>query len=91
MAWFVVETKYVPGKYTAVRPAHRDYLKALADEGKVAVAGPIGADVGGLILYQAENAAELQKLLDVDPYHLEGVLAERTVREFNPVIGSWVR
>jgi uncharacterized protein YciI len=88
--WFVVETKYVPERYKAVRPAHREYLKALADEGTVAVAGPIGADVGGLMLFRAENAEELQKLLDADPYHVEGVLAERTVREFNPVIGCWV-
>ncbi|MFD2417825.1 YciI family protein [Amycolatopsis pigmentata] len=90
MPWFVVETKYVPEKYKAVRPAHREYLQALADEGTVAVAGPVGEDIGGLIVCQAENAEELQKILDVDPYHLEGALAERTVREFKPVIGSWV-
>lgn len=90
MAWFLVEIRYVPEKFAAVRPAHRAFLERLASEGTVAVAGPIGDDVGGLTLYQAENAEALQKIIDADPYHLEGVIAERTVREFKPVIGSWL-
>ncbi|HKS45587.1 MAG TPA: YciI family protein [Amycolatopsis sp.] len=90
MAWFLVEIRYVPEKFAAVRPAHREFLEKLADQGVVLVAGPIGDDVGGLALYQAENAEELRKIIDTDPYHVEGVIAERTVREFKPVIGAWV-
>ncbi|HET6504331.1 MAG TPA: YciI family protein [Amycolatopsis sp.] len=90
MAWFLVEIRYVQEKFAAVRPAHREFLAKLAAEGTVAVAGPIGDDVGGLALYQAENAEALQKIIDADPYHLEGAIAERSVREFKPVVGSWV-
>ncbi|ASR38656.1 hypothetical protein BAY61_30755 [Prauserella marina] len=90
MAWFVVETRYVQEKFGEVRPRHREYLTALAEQGVVAVAGPLDNDIGGLTLYQAQDREELQRLLDADPYHLEGALAERTVREFKPVVGAWV-
>jgi uncharacterized protein len=90
MAWFLVEVRYVQDRFAQVRPAHREFLKKLADEGVVAVAGPIGDDEGGLSLYQAENAEALQKIIDADPYYVEGAIEERTVREFKPVIGAWV-
>jgi len=90
MAWFLVEIRYIPEKFAAARPAHRQFLRKLADEGTVAVAGPIGDDEGGLALYQAEDEQALQQIIDADPYHLEGAIAERTVRPFNPVIGAWV-
>lgn len=91
MTWFLVETRYRPEKYGEVRPRHREYLRKLADGGTVAVAGPLGDDSGGVSLLQAENLEALQKILDADPYHLEGALADRTVREFKPVLGSWVQ
>lgn len=90
MAWYVVEIRYVLDRFAAVRPRHREYLASLAEQGKVVVAGPLQDDTGGLVLYEAADSAELQRLIDADPYHLEGVIAERTVREFRPVLGSWV-
>ncbi|RJQ84400.1 YciI family protein [Amycolatopsis panacis] len=90
MAWYLVEIRYVPEKLADVRPRHRAYLNEHAAQGRVAVAGPLGDDTGGLGLWQAENEAELQTLIDNDPYYLEGVVAERSVREFRPVLGSWL-
>jgi uncharacterized protein YciI len=90
MAWFLVETRYEPEKYGAVRPRHREYLRKLADDGTVAVAGPLGDGTGGVILMQADDLEALSKIIDADPYHLEGALAERTVREYTPVLGAWV-
>lgn len=91
MAWFLVETRYRQDRYGAVRPRHREYLAELAKAGTVAVAGPLGDGSGGVILIQAEDADALQPVLDADPYHLEDALEERTVREFNPVLGAWVK
>ncbi|GAB2978462.1 YciI family protein [Amycolatopsis acidiphila] len=91
MTWFLVETRYVPEKYGEVRPRHREYLRELAENGTVAVAGPLGDDSGGVILMQAEDESALEKILDADPYHLEGALAQRTVREYKPVMGTWVK
>ncbi|WP_020669338.1 YciI family protein [Amycolatopsis nigrescens] len=90
MAWYLVEIRYVQEKLAEVRPRHREFLNRLAAEGVVAVAGPLGDNSGGISLYRAENEAALQELIDQDPYHLEGAIAERTVREFKPVIGAWV-
>lgn len=90
MAWYLVEIRYVQEKFREVRPAHRDYLLELAEQGKVAVAGPLADSSGGVVIYQAEDTDELNKLLDNDPYHLEGAIAERSVREYVPVLGSWV-
>ncbi len=90
MAWFVVETRYVQERYPDVRPRHREYLASLAERGVLGVAGPLEGNVGGLIIMQAENREALQELLDADPYHREGALAERTVREYTPVLGAWV-
>jgi len=91
MAWFLVQTRYVPEKFGAVRPRHREYLGKLAEDGVCTVAGPFADGTGGTMIFQAADEAELTKILDADPYHLEGALAERTVREFNPVLGAWVR
>ncbi|WP_236790532.1 YciI family protein [Amycolatopsis sp. GM8] len=91
MAWFLVETRYVPEKYQDVRPRHRDWLQRLAADGTVAVAGPLADDSGAVILMQAEDADALEKILDSDPYHLEGALAERNAREYRPLLGAWVR
>lgn len=90
MAWFLVETRYHQDKYGAVRPRHREYLAKLAEDGTVAVAGPFADDSGGVTLIQAEDSEALQTVLDADPYHLEGALESRTVREYKPVLGSWL-
>ncbi|GAB3140393.1 YciI family protein [Amycolatopsis sp. NPDC004378] len=90
MAWYLVEITYVQEKLQEVRPRHREFLGKLAEEGRVAVAGPLGDGTGGLTLYQADDEAHLKETIDRDPYFLEGVIAERSVREFKPVIGAWV-
>jgi uncharacterized protein YciI len=90
MAWFLVEVTYVPEKFLEVRPRHREFLANLAEQGRVAVAGPLGDGTGGITLYQADDEAHLGETIDRDPYFLEGAVAERTVREFKPVIGAWL-
>ncbi|HUQ57696.1 YciI family protein [Lentzea sp.] len=90
MAWFLVEITYVQEKLQEVRPRHREFLGALAAQGRVAVAGPLGDGTGGITLYQADDEAHLAETIAQDPYYLEGVIAERTIREFKPVIGAWV-
>ncbi|WP_410662672.1 YciI family protein [Amycolatopsis sp. lyj-84] len=90
MAWFLVEIRYVQEKLEEVRPRHRKFLSDLAEQGVVALGGPLGDGSGGISLYQAADEAALTEIIDQDPYHLEGVVAQRTVREFKPVIGAWL-
>ncbi len=90
MAWFLVEIRYVQEKLEDVRPRHRKFLSDLAEQGVVALGGPLGDGSGGISLYQAADEAALAEIIDQDPYHLEGVVAQRSVREFKPVIGAWL-
>ncbi|UJW33935.1 YciI family protein [Saccharothrix sp. AJ9571] len=90
MAWFLVEIRYVQEKYAEVRPAHRAFLADLAEKGVVALGGPLTDGTGGITLYQAEDEEALQKIIDQDPYFLEGAVAERSVRGFEPKIGAWL-
>jgi uncharacterized protein YciI len=87
MAWFLVEIRYVQEKLDEVRPQHRKFLTDLAEQGIVALGGPLGDGSGGISLYQAADEAALLEIIDQDPYYTEGVAAERTVREWMPVLG----
>ena len=92
MPKFAVEYSYiedVPRRH-AVRPEHRDYLKSLADQGKVLAAGAWTADDGGLLIFEAADEAELRGILDGDPYKAAEVIAGTRVTPWTPVLGSWV-
>jgi uncharacterized protein YciI len=71
-----------------VRSRHRKYLDELKHEGKLVAAGPWGNDHGALIVYEAKNADEARKLLDNDPYAMEGVAVDAELHEWQPVVGS---
>lgn len=90
MAWYLVEIRYVQEKLADVRPRHRDFIRDLADRGQVALAGPLGDDSGGVVLVQADDLDALHRVIDTDPYWVEGVAAERIVREYRPLLGSWL-
>jgi hypothetical protein len=92
MAWYTVDTTYVEDreKLLEVRPRHRDYLRGLADDGIVLAAGPWADDTSGFALYEVADRAQLDRLLDDDPYTTEGVAAQRQIREWNITLGSWL-
>ncbi|GAA5106232.1 YciI family protein [Haloechinothrix salitolerans] len=90
MAWYLVEIRYEQDKMPEVRPRHREFLAGLAEQGTVAIAGPLADDSGGVVLIEAADLDALHQIIDKDPYYLEGAIAERSVREFKPVLGSWV-
>jgi uncharacterized protein YciI len=75
-------------KIQAVRPAHRQYLAALKAGGRLAVSGPFTDDSGALIVYEAESAAEAEKLLQADPFHHNGIFLKYVLRPWNPVIAN---
>jgi uncharacterized protein len=91
MAWFTVETIYTEDRdqLAATRPRHREYLQRLAGEGKITGAGPWSDDTAGFVIYRVADRAELDRLLDVDPYTTDGVAEERAIHEWNLVIGEW--
>jgi uncharacterized protein YciI len=73
-----------------VRPAHRDYLRGLSEQGGLAVSGPyVGGDSGGaLLIFVADTEAAALELSDNDPFMVHGLVQQRTVREWQPSSGE---
>jgi uncharacterized protein YciI len=72
-----------------VLPEHRDYLRRLADQGLLLVAGPYGPDEprGALLLFCGEKA-QVSAVLANDPYRAAGgVIATADIAVWEPVIG----
>ncbi|MFL6077544.1 MAG: YciI family protein [Mycobacteriales bacterium] len=70
-----------------VRPAHREYLKALHEQGRLVTAGPWADDTGALLIYEVAGEQELRDILADDPYTSADVYDIAELREWNPIIG----
>lgn len=85
-----------------VRPEHRRYLSGLHDAGTLLSSGPFtgppsstadgeAADAaeGAMLIMRGDTVAAVLAQLDQDPFHLGGLIADRTVQPWKPVIGTW--
>ena len=91
MSYFVVQYTYTddPAALDAERPHHRAYLSALLDDTLVASGPYVGSDLpGALLIFAADSASEIEELLDRDPLWTANLIAERSIEEWNPVLGS---
>ena len=68
------------------RPRHREYLRSLLNDGKLAMSGPWTDDTGAMLIYEAESLDAAQALLDADPYRAAGVLADARIKEWQVVL-----
>lgn len=91
MTYFVVEYIYAKDSEALdrIRPSHREFLDSLVGDTLVA-SGPYidAADPGALLIFEAGSADEVLEQLDADPFWEAELIAERTLTEWNPVIGS---
>nr|WP_100351069.1 YciI family protein [Luteimicrobium subarcticum] len=75
------------------RPAHRAHLRELLDAGVLAASGPLGAAEGepdgALLVVRAPDADGALAVLDDDPFLATGVVAARSARRWDPVMGPW--
>ena len=70
----------------AARPAHRERLARLRDEGTVLMAGPFADDSGSMVILDVPDAAALERVIADDAYYTTpGVTVVRKV-EWSPVI-----
>jgi len=69
-----------------IRPSHREYLKSLLDSGKLYQAGPFGDDTGAIIVYEADDLAEVEEILTNDPFAQNGVIVGASINEWNIVM-----
>lgn len=81
----VIEYIQDKAKIAEIRPTHRQYLTSLLEKGQLAVAGPLTDDSGALIVYEAADAAEAEKLLKADPFAENGIFVKYQLRPWNPV------
>ena len=67
----------------ATRPRHREYLRALLDQGKLVGSGPWADDTGALIIYEAADEAEVRELIANDPYSTGDIIANLELKQWN--------
>lgn len=68
------------------RPAHRQLLERLRDEGVVFGAGPWPDDSGGMIIFDTDDEQRARQLIADDPYCQAPGVSIVSVRPWNAVI-----
>jgi uncharacterized protein len=71
------------------RPTHREYLRSLFDAKKLVMSGPWTDDTGAMLIYEADDIAEAEQLLNADPYRTAGVIADARIKEWRVVMGPF--
>lgn len=61
------------------REAHRAYIKRAVDDGRILVSGPMEPRSGGVIVTTVSTQAEVEALIDEDPYHRAGVATHEPI------------
>lgn len=96
MPIYAVHYDYDPDRTAdrdAHRPAHRDYLGGLEEQGTVLLRGPYpetdgndpeGRGPGALLVLRADSPDAVAEALDLDPFHQQGLIIRRTIREWTP-------
>lgn len=84
---FIVSLNYTKAldAVDALLDSHRAYLKTYFDCGVFVLAGPKQPRNGGVIIAQAPTRAELQAILEQDPFFIGGV-ADYAVIEVKPTM-----
>ncbi|MEV4761953.1 YciI family protein [Micromonospora chokoriensis] len=70
----------------AARPAHRERLQALRQEGRLAMAGPFPDDSGALLIFDVADAEALAAIVAEDPYYRTSGVTIVSQREWSPII-----
>lgn len=76
----------------SVRPKHLDYLELIAS--KIAYGGPMldqaGQPNGSMIIYNVEDRAEAERLIEADPYTKAQLFGHIEIRAFRTVVRDGV-
>ncbi|MEV0993704.1 YciI family protein [Nonomuraea sp. NPDC050202] len=70
----------------AARPAHREHLRRLKEQGRLVTAGPWADDSGALHVYEVADEAELRAILQEDPYTAVDGYEIVLLREWAPIM-----
>lgn len=89
MTFFAVEYHYDSSQAQTLdelRPSHRAYLTSLKERGINAASGPLIGTSHALLIIRAADEAEVRTYLDKDPFFEAGLILNRNIREWNPLI-----
>ena len=90
MSYFAVHYTYEsnPIALDEARPRHRAFLTSLSG-GPLAASGPIlgSHPPKALLIVRAGSPAAVTEILDRDPFWTEGLIADRRIEQWNPLIG----
>ncbi|ANE04236.1 YciI family protein [Corynebacterium crudilactis] len=95
MTYFAVLYTYNPDneKIVDARPAHREFIATLHGEGKIIGSGPFTDGNGGALisiqLAEGSTVADAEAVMNNDPFYSEGLLDNRVIHTWNPVIKSF--
>ncbi|WP_328650845.1 YciI family protein [Micromonospora sp. NBC_00330] len=70
----------------AARPAHRERLQALHQEGRLVMAGPFADDSGALLIFDVPDAAAFAAVVAEDPYYRTPGVTIVSQREWSPIV-----
>jgi uncharacterized protein len=90
MAVFVVIYHYVDDHEALAehRPAHRAYFSDMVESGELIASGPTRGSISGLLIFTADSSETVEKILDADPFWLEGLISRREILEWTVAVGS---
>ena len=88
MTKFVLELAFTRDnvRRLEIRPAHREYLRRLHQDGRLESAGPWADDSGSIIVYSVADRAELDRIIAGDPYTGQDVVEVVNLREWRPIL-----
>jgi len=93
MSVFVVTYTYGadPIELNQIRPTHRLWLAEQFETKRLLASGPMVDRQAALLLFESGSIEELNTLLDQDPFEIAGMIAERSIEEWNPVFGPFTK
>jgi uncharacterized protein YciI len=83
--WIVELSFIASSERLAARPAHRELLSSLREDGRLFAAGPWEDDRGALLIFDVERA-DLERIMAEDPYYRTIGVEVIRVREWIPFI-----
>ncbi|MFM2125608.1 MAG: hypothetical protein RL328_2059 [Acidobacteriota bacterium] len=83
-----IEYRSDPEAIAQNRPDHREYLRGLVAANKLVISGPFADDSGALIVYNADDEAEVERLIHADPFCRAGVFQTWVIRPWKIVMAS---
>ena len=88
MQTFVLEVRFDKDedRRMAVRPAHREFLTRLYEEGLLLMAGPLTDGTGAIQVLRAESLEALEQVLADDPNTVEDVVSRVSLRRWEPFL-----